>query len=184
MVMEIVESIESVVTILAILLGGAYAVFKLGVFRDLKPHLTITQSVSHRSVGSKYVHISVTVLLQNSSKVAVTPRNGRFRIQTLSSLTDEEIEVLYEETFVKGERERIWWPTLEELGRSWGEGELIIEPGGSHYETYEFLIGAEHVSVLLYAYIENPNHVRGSDEAQGWSVSTVYDRGKLSWGSQ
>ena len=73
--MELVVSIESVVTIFAILLAGAYAIFKLGVFRVLKPHLTITQNVSHRLLGNKYVHLAVTAHLHNSSKVAIEIRH-------------------------------------------------------------------------------------------------------------
>ena len=49
----IATAVASIVTAIAILLGGIYAVFKLRVFRDLKPHLTITQRVSHRRVGTK-----------------------------------------------------------------------------------------------------------------------------------
>ena len=121
--MHIVEIIESLVVIAAVLVGGGYAIFKLDVFRDLKPHLTVTQTASHRLVGSRYVHISVTLSLENSSKVAISPRNAEFRIQTLSSLSDQEIELLYEETFVNVERDRIWWPTLEEFSRRWREGD-------------------------------------------------------------
>ena len=47
--MHIVEIIESLVVIAAVLVGGGYAIFKLDVFRDLKPHLTVTQTASHRS---------------------------------------------------------------------------------------------------------------------------------------
>ena len=79
------------------------------------------------------------------------------------------------------ERDRIWWPTLEEFSRRWREGELIIEPGASHHETYEFLIGSEHRSVIVNAFVQNPTYVEGVDEAEGWSVSTVYDRGRLNW---
>ena len=173
--MEIVESIESVVTILAILLGGAYAIFKLGVFRDLKPHLTITQSVSHRHIGSNYIHIAVMVELQNSSKVAMELRHAFFRAQMISPLTDEEIEQLYGNTFTDDEDKRIWWPTLEEIDKSWGVGELIIEPNETHSETYEFIVGMETETVMIYAYFHNPQYESGANVAEGWDTTTVYD---------
>ncbi len=147
--MEIIKSIESVVTILAILLGGAYAIFKLGVFRDLKPHLTITQSVSHRSVGSKYVHVSVTASLNNSSKVAIELRRALFRAQMISPLTDDDVELLYNDASIDNDDTSIWWPTLEEIDNHWDVGELIIEPNESHAQTYEFIIGSENRAILI-----------------------------------
>lgn len=173
--MEIIESIESVVTIVAILLGGAYAIFKLGVFRDLKPHLTITQSVSHRLVGSKYIHIAVTASLHNSSKVAIELRRAFFRAQLISPLVDDEVERMYDETFSDDEDERIWWPTLEEIDKSWNDGELIVEPNETHSETYEFILGVETKTVMIYAYFHNPRHESDSNVAEGWDATTVYD---------
>ena len=173
--MEIIESIESVVTILAIVLGGAYAIFKLGVFRDLKPHLTITQTVSHRLIGSKYVHLAVTVSMHNSSKVGIELRHALFRAQLISPLIDEEVERMYEETFSDVEDERIWWPTLEEIDKSWNDGELIVEPNETHSETYEFIVGVETKTVMIYAYFHNPRYESGSNVAEGWDATTVYD---------
>ncbi len=173
--MEIIESIESVITILAILLGGAYAIFKLGVFRDLKPHLTISQEVSHRFVGKKYVHLAVTAHLHNSSKVAIEIKHAKFRAQLISPLVDEEVERMYEETFSDDEDERLWWPTLEEIDKSWSDGELIVEPNETHSETYEFIVGVETETVMIYAYFHNPRHKPDSRVAEGWDATTVYD---------
>ena len=173
--MEIVASIESVVTILAILLGGAYAIFKLGVFRDLKPHLTITQNVSHRLLGNKYVHLAVTAHLHNSSKVAIEIQNASFRAQLISPLVDEEVERMYEDTFSDDEDERIWWPTLEEIDKYWNDGELIVEPNETHSETYEFIVGSETNTIMIYAYFHNPRYEPGSNVAEGWDATTVYD---------
>ena len=63
--------IQSAITSVAIVVGGAFALFKLQVFRTFEPHLTITQEVSHRPVGDSYVHIVVTATLHNSSRVRV-----------------------------------------------------------------------------------------------------------------
>ena len=173
--MEIVASIESVVTILAILLGGAYAIFKLGVFRDLKPHLTITQNVSHRRIGSSYIHIAVMVGLHNSSKVAIEMRKSFSRLQAISPLTDESIEQLYDDAFNHDDAISIWWPTLEVIEDGWDKGGLIIERGESHSETYEFVIEARIETILVYTYFHNPKYAVGKNMAEGWEAKTVYD---------
>ena len=180
--METVEIIEpiatvvaSIVTAIAILLGGFYAVFKLRVFRDLKPHLTITQRVSHRSIGTKYVHVAVTASLHNSSKVAIAIRRSFSRLQTISPLADADIEQLYYDAFSDDDDVSIWWPTLEEIEHPWDEGELIVEPSESHSETYEFIIGADIETILVYTYFYNPGYETDGNVAEGWHTTTVYD---------
>ena len=88
----ITTAVASIVTAIAILLGGFYAVLKLQVFRDLKPHLTITQRVSHRHIGTKYVHVAVTASLNNSSKVAIEIHRSFSRLQAISQ-TNWQIQI-------------------------------------------------------------------------------------------
>ncbi len=94
----------------AILAGGVVAFIKLQVFRDFEPHLTISNSISHRLVGTKYVHIAVTATLHNSSKVKVEIRSGFFRLQQLAPVSDEEVERLYAQVFTNVEEESLQWP--------------------------------------------------------------------------
>lgn len=67
---------SAVVTAIAIAAGVAIAWYKLDIFRELDPHLTITQSVESRSIGDSYALVVVTATLTNSSKVQVLPRRG------------------------------------------------------------------------------------------------------------
>ena len=75
---------QSLVTILAIIAGGIFAAYKWQVYRESEPHLTITNRVSHRVVGGSYVHIAVTAVLHNSSKVKMELREGFFRVQKIA----------------------------------------------------------------------------------------------------
>ena len=166
---------ESFFTIAAIVGAGAYAIVKLRVFRDLKPHLTMRQSVSHRRVGSEYIHVAATATLYNGSKVAIELRQSFSRAQTISPLTDRDIEQLYFEAYGVAENRSVWWPTLEQVDRTWTKGELIIEPGETHSETFEFIIGATNKTILINTYCFNPRLKTGKGEAEGWDATTVYD---------
>ena len=64
------------VTAFAILAGGFFAAYKLEVFRDFAPHLTITHAITHRAVSDSYVYISVSITLHNSSRVKVDSENS------------------------------------------------------------------------------------------------------------
>jgi hypothetical protein len=162
----------ALVTILAILFGGLFAAVKFELFRDFEPHLTISHSINHRRVGESYVHIDVTVTLQNSSKVKVSLREGFFFLQRLMPVTDAEVEQIYSEAFDREDSQQFVWPTLEEAYRNWNENELIIEPGEAYSELLEFIVSSEVESVIIYTYFYNPGP---SNVPTGWHRATAHD---------
>ncbi len=167
--------VQSIVVVLAIIVGGIFALFKLQAFRDFDPHLTITHKVTHRPIGDSYVHIDITAKLLNSSKVQVEIREGFFSLQRISPTTDTEIEGLFEEMVVRKEKRSLQWPTLYELRSDWDKGELTVEPGESHYESTEFIVSSDIESVIMYTYFSNPRFPLSSATPKGWAASTVYD---------
>ena len=165
--------VQSSVTAVAIAAGGIFAGVKLQLFRDFAPHITITQSVTHRQIGDSYVHVFVTVTLHNSSKVKVDFRQGYFRLQQVSPITDAEVQALFDELIGDPEKEGdIQWPTLYGVRRDWGEGELIVEPGESHQEICEFIVTTGVESVLIDTFFYNS---RRPSVPMGWGATTVYD---------
>ena len=163
--------VQSVITSAAILVGGAFALFKLQLFRDFQPHLTISNAVSHRRIGESYVHIDVTATLHNSSKVKMELREGFFRLQQVAPAIDEEVEALYAQVFWDQEHSYLQWPTLDDARRDWDKGMLIVEPGESHQETYEFIVSRDVESVIIHTYFYNPY----SSSPEGWGATTVHD---------
>ena len=81
---DIASIVQSFATALAIVTGGIYALYKFQVFRTLEPHLTIEHRISHRRLSDSYVHIALTAMLHNSSRVHVELREGLFRLQGVS----------------------------------------------------------------------------------------------------
>ena len=167
--------LQSFITALAVAAGGYFALFKLQVFRNLQPHLTIAHEVSHRIVSDSYAHISVTAVLRNSSRVKVDIEEGYFHLLQIAPATDEDIHSLYKQVFVDKEYEDIQWPVIDELKLSRSKGELIVEPGQSRTETHEFIVPRNVESVLVYTYFDNPAYSEGSGVAPGWQAITVYD---------
>ena len=134
---------QAVVTTLAIVLGGAFAAYKWQVFRESEPHLTITNRVSHRFIGGSYVHIAVTAVLHNSSKVKMELREAFFCVQKIAPVSDEEVEALYADyaqAFEKGEYKNMQWETLDEIPLTWDKDVVIVEPGEMHQETCEIIV--------------------------------------------
>ena len=191
-VKDIVSIVQSSVTVLAIAGGALFATVKLQAFRDFQPHLTVRHEVSHRLIGSSYIHVGVNVVLHNSSKVVIKLQRGEYLLQRISPITDVQIEQLFihppeedqpidsgqiAENDQVGEDETYYieWPVRDEAERQWGEGELLIEPGESHQEVFESIIPRGITSILIYTYFNNPTFHEGSKTAQGWSATSFYD---------
>ncbi len=172
---DLAAIVQSGFTVVAIVVGGVLAFYKLQIFRDFEPHLTISNSISHRLLGTKYVHVAVTATLHNSSKVKVEIRSGFFRLQQLAPASDEEVERLYAQVFTNAEEEYLQWPILDQVRRSWNVGELIVEPGESHSETFEFVVATEIESVIIYTYFYNPQHSPEPRSTEGWYTTAIYD---------
>ena len=174
-VKDVLWGMQAGVTVLAVVLGGIFAAYKWQVFRESEPHLTITHEVSHRPVGASYVHIAVTAMLHNSSKVHIELREGFYRLQQVAPVSDEEVESVYAQVFVDGEFEELQWPILEEAPRTWNKSELIVEPGATHSETFEFIVAGAVEAVTMYTYFYSSTYSPGAQTAEGWGAITVHD---------
>ena len=173
---DISAIIQSSVAAAAIVTGGIFAYYKLQLFRDFKPHLTISHNISHRILSDSYMHIDVTATLHNRSKVQIELRKSFSRLQGVAPVSDEEVESLYAGTFEDMEHDTLQWPTLDEVDRVWEEGELIVEPGESHAETFEFIVGAYvYDTVLVYSYFYNPEASQDPASTRGWHATAVHD---------
>ena len=174
----VVGVVQPLVTVVVVIAGAAFAYRKLQLFRDFEPHLTVTQTLSHRPIGTRYVHIDVTAILQNSSKVRVEIREAFYKLYQIAPIDDDEIELLYNQTVVNRDDDDvadIHWPELEALPRASGTHVLTIEPGETHYETGEFIISRDVRTVLLYSYFFNSEYFEYSHSAPGWTATTIYD---------
>lgn len=167
--------VQSVITSAAILTGGFFAVFKLQIFRDFEPHLSISQEVSHRFIGDDYVHIAVTATLNNRSRVRAELLEGFVKVQQILPITNEDVERLYAQAFIDGEYESLQWPLLDEVLRPGAGSKLVVEPGELNQEACEFIISSEVKSVLVYTYFYNSRYSLVSSAAEGWGATTVYD---------
>ena len=171
---DLAWTVQSSVAALAIAVGGVFAGYKWQVFRDFAPHLTVSHKVSHRPVGDSYIHLHVTAILHNSSKVKLEFLKSFFLLQQVAPVSDREVESRYKQVFVDNEYRDLPWPTLDWVERTWQKGELIVEPGESHQEPAEFILSSNVKSVIIYTYFYNPNGPRSS-QAPGWGINTVYD---------
>ncbi len=172
---ELAAVAQASVTAFAILAGGLFAAYKLEVFRDFEPHLTITHDISHRPVSDSYIHISVSVTLHNSSRVKVDIVDGIFRLYHVAPLSDEQVEQLYLEMPESGSILELEWPVISESQLARGEGETYVEPGEFHQETIDFIVSSDTKSVVVYTFLGDSRYSITLQGQRGWDLSSVYD---------
>ncbi len=159
-------------TLLAIIVGGFFAVYKLQIFRDFEPHLTVSHVVNHRRIGDRYVHIDVTVTLRNGSRVRVDVQEGFFLLQQIAPAGDEGEQNLIDQFLRDEGTQDFQWPTLDEGSFTWGSDGVVIEPGETRQELSEFFVPVDVNTVSICTYYYDSRRSRAS---QGWGATTVYD---------
>ncbi len=173
------NDLRAIVTTIAIAAGIAIAWYKLDIFREFEPYLTITQTVLSRTISASYALVIVTATLTNSSKVQVKPRQGYCRLAQTSPLNDGEVVALYQEALARDnttELEQVDWPELYEIRQNWQSGDISIEPGEQYQETYQFIIARSTESVVALTVIYNPLYGRGNrNRAESWRCYTFHD---------
>lgn len=189
---------QAVATIIAIGLGGVFAWRRGYLFRHGQPHITIDHQITYRSVSPGYIHIEVTAILQNTSRVKVEIRDGLFIMQQLAPADDAYVSDLYRRAFADRDSryyQPLEWAYLEEIPRVWNPDELIVEPGSSAAVTFEYVVSSEIRSVLITTHFYNtkvlgkipadinPRDARNrrkwwfrrASGSKGWNRTTAYD---------
>lgn len=167
--------VQAAVAALTIAAAGLFAGFKLQLFRDFEPHLTIAHEVSHRPVGAGYTHIAVTATLRNTSRVNVELRQGIYSIQQIAPITDAAVAEIHTEFTSNSRLNSFGWVLLAENRYHWGRGEFTVEPGETHRELVEFIISNEIETVLIHTGFQNQPAGRISRNLRTWGCNSVYD---------
>ena len=154
----IIDSAESIVTVVAIVIAGIFAWRNGIIFRQRSPHIDIIHEVTHRAISDSYNHLAVTVELHNTSNVKMEFRDGLFALQRLARMEDDVVEDLYENApvYVRGGgMNAIQWETIEEIWSEWSKDELSVEPGQTATHTIEFVVPWDIEPVLITTYMFN-----------------------------
>ncbi len=163
-------------------MGGFVAYRKLEIFRDFEPNITVSHRITHRPMGPGYRVLTVTADLRNDSKVSTSIQSGYFRIYWLAPYSAKNIDSIIDQAritqhdddslLVIGNLDLI---SIIDLDIS-KERDIIIEPGETHSETYNFPLRDDVLeSVFIETYFENPNWGSQGSSARFWGTRSAYD---------
>ena len=180
LVKEVRDDLRHIATALAIAAGVSIAWYKLDIFREFEPHLSIEQTIESRQLGNSFRLIVATASLTNNSKVLVKPREGYCRLAQTAPLSDPSVVEIFTNSVRNGTEEngfeQFGWPVLGEVKRTWPEGDIAIEPGECHRETYQFIVDEGTESVVALTAIYNPAYnLDPASHAETWRCYTFHD---------
>ena len=123
--------------------------------------------------------------------------DGFSKIQQIKPISDGDIEFLYAQVFVDKEFANLQWTDLDVLRHRWGRDGLLVEPGETETEIFDFVVRKEIKSVALTTYFYNarvvgkiPNKTELNEAKRrnrrfrrwlrekgplGWGRTSVYD---------
>ncbi len=159
---------QATFTVIAVILGGIFAWRRGFLFRYGQPHITIAHDITHRPVSDSYVHIEITAILRNTSRVKVEIRDGLFTIQQLAPATDDYVEALYGQAFVgQPIYKDMKWVLIDDIRLEWEPDALMVEPGQSIAVNLEYIVPRGIQSVTLTTFFCNVRVMGKIDSAVG-----------------
>lgn len=168
------DIVQAVLTCVAIVVGGVWALLQFGWHREAYPHLTLDQTISHRALPIEKTLLIVDVSLKNDGHVLLNPIDGYVTVNQILPLGDKARALLAptRETYVKEGQEAIDWANL--IGARIENRSRFLEPDESDQLHYEFIFPSTVCTVIVNSFFKNPKLSSPSNEI-GWERATIYD---------
>ena len=177
---EKIETLESIITIIAIIVGGVWTYNIFIKERRDYPHANIDQNVSHTKLSDEINLLRVSIELTNTGNSILAIKKSIVRVQQIlpvphcaenkPCVTDEVNTALRDR---QRKEDRFSWPLLSKRERNY-EKPLDVEPKENEILDFEFAIPSKIVTVRIYTFFRNEEKSEGKNEV-GWSVSTYYN---------
>ena len=167
-----VATAQSIVTIIALLVGGVWTYRTFIRFRQDRPKLVITHSVDHFRLPNHLILLSVEEKLSNVGTVAIELRKGEIRIipvLPLPNAVEQRAKTPYRLNDTAEDPQV--WPVLVCYPHSWDKKRELIEPGEADAIKNYFLISDSTEVVNIFSLVANP----AEGNKMAWRASTTYD---------
>ena len=170
---NIVQIIESLATVIAIVVGGFWT---YGVFirhRQKYPRAMITHQIVQKPIGRGKTLFLATIQIENKGDVLVKINRGEVRLlQVLPLIGEIQQAVATGNDPVKTGYTSVDWHLLGKRSLSFSKPACEIEPGETDIIQFDFIVEDDVRFVQLYSYFKNEQ--KGAKEI-GWTNTTFYE---------
>jgi hypothetical protein len=173
---EKIAAVQSVITILAVIVGGVWTYNIFIKERQHYPHVNIKQEVSHIELPDKTKLLHNRIILTNTGHVRLVVKEALATVGQILPL-DKKSSVAGELAAALKEKERkedrFRWPLLCQRKKIF-EKPMDIEPGEDDEIAFDFVIPSHVEVVRVYCWFQNEMKTKGDDKV-GWRASLYYD---------
>ena len=162
------ELVQSILTSVAIVVGGGYALYQSFIHRETAPIIDLTQEVTSRRVSSDYQWVHVEAIVHNIGKVAVTLPNAKILMQQILPLGAGTGEaVAQRKSPFSGSSRIVQWAPLCQFEHTI---DFYLEPTEFDFVTFDAFIPAGVRTVKVFSFVPNPEKPK-----EGWQRTSIYD---------
>lgn len=173
---KVIEIVASCLTLIAIIVGATWTYWLFVRTRQKYPSVTLTQRVDYRVIAKDKVWLRVAITLQNTSKVLLSLVNARSWVQQVIPVDGDMLAKILKGEEPLGEEglEYLWPLAVDKKEKEWSKGSHEIEPGESDQVHFDFLLGPDVETIIVYSYFRNAKKF-GRKKELGWQITNVYD---------
>lgn len=167
---NLLQNLESVATILAILIGGGWTYILFIKNREKFPKAEITHRIEKINRKNDVI-VRLTIEIKNLGKVKLPVKSGEVRLQQIkpsTSTVPDAVERFQENKSAK--KREIGWPILEERVFSFKKDEYELEPTEKEHFEFDFILDQEIDVIQFYTHIKN---VFKADK--GWNYTSIHE---------
>ena len=171
---NLTSGLQSIVTIIAFVIGGGWALWTFVLRRQRYPHITTEHTISHWKLDKGNLLLHVAVQLSNVGQVMFSPVYGVVRVQKILPLEDDMQQALAQgyDLVEEGEEEVPWPLIAPERKYIRQPGKIEIEPGENFDIYFDFVILTDEVrTIAVYSHFLN-SMKKGN---RGWSRTAIDD---------
>lgn len=176
---DLTSIIESIATIVAIVVGGFWTYFLFIKHRQRFPRANVEHAFEQVRLSGGNTLLHVAAIISNDGNVLVSLESVRTRLQQILPVPDHILsEIEAGDDPVPQDKHEVPWPVLgAPRERKFSIGEAEVEPGEREVLDSEFIIGDCVETVVVYTYVKN----RSKREREiGWSKTTILKLSSLS----
>jgi len=173
---KLLEIAASSLTLVAVIVGAFWTYWLFIRTRQRYPSADLAHQVEHRGLTGDRVWVRVSVTVQNVSKVLLTLVEATCWIQQVKPADEEVLAKIAKcEEPLDEEGLEYRWPLAADVKKkTWLNGDRQIEPGESDQVHFDFNVGSEVETIIVYSYFENAT-MRTRKRELGWRMTSVHD---------
>lgn len=170
---DLFSSLQSVATIVALIIGAAWALSQFERHRESYPNIEMSEAIADYPMPYSHTLLSVDVSVRNTSQVQLRPLKGYVTVRqvlppppAITAKLDQNATTYAQDN----ERTPDWGEDLAGMPEENGD---YLEPGEATQLHYEFVLKEGPCLIQVLSRVDNPKVDIGS-QASGWNCTMLY----------